>query len=118
MKRSKDKFYIKQIFECIMDGEVYATGKIAQEVGLSEKSVRNKLNEMNEFLLQNNLGEIQRKPRVGVWLEASTEKKEQIQTIRIIYILYQQCWEKIVDLLEQHVWFFRQNRNKMRSYYN
>lgn len=81
MKRSKDKFYIKQIFECIMDGEVYATGKIAQEVGLSEKSVRNKLNEMNEFLLQNNLGEIQRKPRVGVWLEASTEKKEQIQII-------------------------------------
>lgn len=27
MRRSKDKFYMKQILDCIMDGEVYATGK-------------------------------------------------------------------------------------------
>ncbi|HIX67777.1 MAG TPA: BglG family transcription antiterminator [Candidatus Anaerostipes excrementavium] len=81
MRRSKDKFYMKQIFDCIMDGEVYATGKIAQEIGLSEKSVRNKLNEMNEFLEHHNLGEIQRKPRVGIWLEASASQKEQIQAL-------------------------------------
>ena len=79
MRRSKDKFYMKQIFDCIMDGKVYATGKIAQEIGLSEKSVRNKLNEIDEFLKKNNLGEIQRKPRVGIWLEASAQQKEQIQ---------------------------------------
>ena len=40
MKRSKDKFYMKQIFDCISDGEIIATGKIAKEIGLSEKSVR------------------------------------------------------------------------------
>lgn len=38
MKRSKDKFYMKQIFDCISDGEIIATGKIAKEIGLSEKS--------------------------------------------------------------------------------
>ena len=33
MKRSKDKFYMKQIFDCISDGEIIATGKIAKEIG-------------------------------------------------------------------------------------
>lgn len=54
MKRSKDKFYMKQIFDCISDGEIIATGKIAKEIGLSEKSVRNRLNELSDFLLENN----------------------------------------------------------------
>ena len=40
---------MKQILDCIVDGEVYATGKIAREIGLSEKSVRNKLNELDIF---------------------------------------------------------------------
>lgn len=79
MKRSKEKFYMKQILDCIIDGEIIATGKIAKEVGLSEKSVRNKLNELDDFLMQNNLGMIQRKPRVGVWLEASEEQKEKLE---------------------------------------
>lgn len=52
MRRSKDKFYKRQIFDCLMEGKVVAAGEIAQEVGLSEKSVRNKLDGMNEFLLQ------------------------------------------------------------------
>ena len=81
MRRSKDKFYKKQIFDCLMDGKIVSAGKIAREVGLSEKSVRNKLDGMNEFLLQNNLGEIRRKPRVGIWLEATNEQKGQIQAI-------------------------------------
>ena len=81
MKRSKDKFYMKQIFDCISDGEIIATGKIAKEIGLSEKSVRNRLNELSDFLLENNLGEIQRKPRVGIWLEANENQKEEIQKV-------------------------------------
>lgn len=81
MKRSKDKFYMKQIFDCISDGEIIATGKIAKEIGLSEKSVRNRLNELSDFLLENKLGEIQRKPRVGIWLEANENQKEEIQKI-------------------------------------
>ena len=48
MKRSKDKFYMKQIFDCISDGKIIATGKIAKEIGLSEKSVRNRLNELSD----------------------------------------------------------------------
>ena len=52
MRRSKDKFYKRQIFDCLMEGKVVAAGEITQEVGLSEKSVRNKLDGMNEFLLQ------------------------------------------------------------------
>ena len=77
MKRSKDKFYMKQIFDCISDGEIIATGKIAKEIGLSEKSVRNRLNELSDFLLENNLGEIQRKPRVeSGWKQMKIKKKK------------------------------------------
>ncbi|MDO4168515.1 MAG: BglG family transcription antiterminator [Lachnospiraceae bacterium] len=78
MKRSKEKFYMKQILSGIIDGEVKTTGKIAQEIGLSEKSVRNKLNELDDFLAQNNLGIIKRKPRVGIWLEISEDQKEKL----------------------------------------
>ena len=46
---------MKQIFDCISDGEIIATGKIAKEIGLSEKSVRNRLNELSDFLLENKL---------------------------------------------------------------
>ena len=45
------------------------------------KSVRNRLNELSDFLLENKLGEIQRKPRVGIWLEANENQKEEIQKI-------------------------------------
>lgn len=79
MKRSKEKFYMKQILACIIDGEIMATGKIAKEVGLSEKSVRNKLNELDDFLTRNELGMIHRKPRVGIWLETSEEQREKLE---------------------------------------
>ena len=98
MKRSKDKFYMKQIFDCISDGEIIATGKIAKEIGLSEKSVRNRLNELSDFLLENNLGEIQRKPRVGIWLEANENQKEYLRNFH----KYKQT--------EINTWY---NRNKL-----
>ena len=75
MKQSKDEFYMKQILDYIIDGEIVSTGKIAKEVGISEKSVRNKLNDLDDFLRENEFGTIQRKPRVGIWLEATQEQK-------------------------------------------
>jgi activator of the mannose operon (transcriptional antiterminator) len=75
MKHKKEKIYMKQILKCIKDGEIVSTHFIAKTVGLSEKSVRNKITELNDYLMQGNLGEIQKKPRVGVWLEATEEQK-------------------------------------------
>ena len=42
MRRSKDKFYMKQILDCIMDGEVYATGKRNRD--FCNNSMKNKSN--------------------------------------------------------------------------
>lgn len=81
MKRSKGKYYMKQILDFIIDGEIVSTGKLAQGVGLSEKTVRNKLNDLDDFLQKNRLGKIQRKPRVGIWLEATEEQKKNIHTL-------------------------------------
>lgn len=81
MKKSKDEFYMKQILEYIMNGEIVSTSKIAHEVKLSEKTVRNKLNDLDDFLRKNGYGKIQRKPRVGIWLEATKEQKESINAV-------------------------------------
>ncbi len=71
-------------FRLISDGRNHCIGKIAKEIGLSEKSVRNRLNELSDFLLENKLGEIQRKPRVGIWLEANENKTKRRNTENII----------------------------------
>lgn len=81
MKQSKDKYYMKQILDFIIDGEIVSTSKIAKEVGLSEKSIRNKLNDLDDFLQKNKFGKIQRKPRVGIWLEATEKQKEEINVV-------------------------------------
>ena len=75
MKQSKDELYMKQILDFIMDGEIVSMGKIAKEVGISEKSVRNKLNDLDDYLRENDFGTIQRKPRVGIWLDSTPQQK-------------------------------------------
>ena len=84
MKRSKDKFYIETVFLIVFQmARSLQPERLTKEIGLSEKSVRNRLNELSDFLLQNKLGEIQRKPRVGIWLEAN-EKSKRRNTENII----------------------------------
>ncbi len=61
-----------------MDGKVVSTQFIADQVGLSEKSVRNKIANINDYLQENQLGCINKKPRVGVWLEMDESQKEKL----------------------------------------
>ena len=81
MKQSKDELYMKQILDFIMDGEIVSMGKIAKEVGISEKSVRNKLNDLDDYLRENDFGTIQRKPRVGIWFDSTPQQKEALSSV-------------------------------------
>lgn len=81
MKNDKDNYYFKEIIKCLLSGEIVSTSSIADLVGLSDKSIRNKIDEINNYLMQNNLGTIEKKRRIGVWLEMNDSQKQKLEQI-------------------------------------
>ena len=81
MKEAKKKYYNTEILNCLVDGDVVSTQKIALTIGISEKSVRNKIYDINEYLKENDMGIIQKKPRVGMWLECDEDQRQRLQSI-------------------------------------
>ena len=81
MKESKTNYYNLRILNCLIDGAVVSTKQIAAQIGVSEKTIRNKIYLINEYLSKNDLGIIRKKPRVGIWLECSELQKQQIHSI-------------------------------------
>lgn len=79
MKTEKEQYYSNKILRILLENDIVTNAYIADKVGLVEKSVRSKLNILNEFLEQNNLGLIEKKQKVGIWLNASAEQKRKIQ---------------------------------------
>lgn len=64
-----------------MDGEPVSTSQISKMIGLSEKSIRNKIYDINVYLKENDLGIINKKPRIGIWLESQDEQKQRLQSL-------------------------------------
>lgn len=81
MKEIKKKYYNYEILSCLIGGEIVSTKQIASTIGMSEKSVRNKIYEINQYLKDNQLGVIQKKPRVGIWLECDSNQQQKIETL-------------------------------------
>lgn len=50
MKEAKKQYYNTEILNCLIDGDVVSTQQIADAVGMSEKSIRNKIFDINEYL--------------------------------------------------------------------
>ena len=53
MKEAKKQYYNTEILNCLIDGDVVSTQQIADAVGMSEKSIRNKIFDINEYLQEN-----------------------------------------------------------------
>lgn len=83
MKILKHNYYNNQILNCLMTGNVVSAKYIADTVGLSEKSIRSKLSAINDYLQENNLGIIHRKPRIGIWLELDDIQHEKLESLLI-----------------------------------
>lgn len=75
MKSEREKQYNCKILEMLLANPVITVAFIAQEIGLSEKTVRNHLKVINDFLEKNNLGVVEKKQRIGVWLNATHDEK-------------------------------------------
>ena len=79
MNDKKSIYYIQAIFKVIFNTDNTLTiNQISQQIGLSEKTVRLKIDNINVFLSENNLGEIVKKRRTGVWLNCTNEQKMEI----------------------------------------
>lgn len=78
MRQDNDALYNQKIIRCLLDGGTYTTQTIAENVGLSEKTVRTRINQINEWLVQNDLGRIEKKQGAGVWLELTETQQEQL----------------------------------------
>lgn len=78
MKSEKENHYIRTILRLLLQKETVVTSQIAEMISLSEKATRNKLEHVQNYLLAYKLGSIEKKPRVGVWLQADANQREQL----------------------------------------
>ena len=78
MKQNKNTLYNNQILKCLMTGDTFTTQQIADNVGLSEKTVRTRINQLNDWLVEQGLGRIERKQGTGIWLELEEGQKMQL----------------------------------------
>lgn len=81
MKSIKENYYVKAILKTLLQKNIVATSEIATVISLSEKATRNKIEHIQQYLIENDLGRIEKKPRVGIWLQASEVQKDKITKI-------------------------------------
>lgn len=79
MKQDKNSLYNTRILTYLLNEETCTTAEIADEVGLSEKTVRIRLNELKDWMEQQDFGRIQKRQGAGVWLECSEEERQRLE---------------------------------------
>lgn len=81
MKKDKELLYDSRILECLLDGQTYPISQLAALLGLSEKTVRTKIDRLNDRLAEFCAGRIQKKQGTGVWLEATSKQRSAMQVL-------------------------------------
>ena len=81
MKVLKDNYYVREILNVLLNNEIISTKFLAEKLNISEKTARNKVDQVNLFLVESNLGKIEKKPRVGIYLVSNEEQKRKLSTI-------------------------------------
>ena len=79
MKQDKNSLYNTRILTCLLNEKTCTTAEIADAVGLSEKTVRVRLSELNDWMEQRGLGKVQKRQGAGVWLECSEEERQRLE---------------------------------------
>lgn len=81
MNDQKSNYYTQLILKALLNKEMVTTGQLAEEIGLSEKTIRTKVEVINNMLLDNQLGEICKKPRIGIWLNADAQQRLKLNSL-------------------------------------
>ncbi len=111
MKLEKESYYNNKILKILLDNKVVTASFIAEEIGLVEKSVRTRLKGIQIFLEENNLGIIEKKQRIGIWLNATSEQRRQLELAisNNRSELYIQDSEKRVDEVIRAIFLMKRN---------
>ena len=78
MNDNKSNYYTQQILKAFLENDMVTNNQLASEIGLSEKTIRTKIDAINTMLMENGLGEICKKPRIGMWLNADEYQRSKI----------------------------------------
>lgn len=78
-KNIKNEELSRQLLLQLINGKVISANNLADNIGVSEKSIRVKIDNLNGWLKENNLGSIVKKPRIGIWLQQSIEQKMRLK---------------------------------------
>ncbi|WP_440895103.1 BglG family transcription antiterminator [Amphibacillus sp. Q70] len=114
MKTKKERMLMKSILSLFVQNEVLTAEKIADSIGLSEKTVRTKINHINVFLEENNLGSLIKKPRIGIKLKATEQQRIAIKNLSDSIIVEEKRVEQ-KKRVEQTINFFLLEPNKYYS---
>ncbi|WP_077610940.1 BglG family transcription antiterminator [Clostridium sp. Marseille-P2415] len=79
MKQDKNSLYYNRILKCLLSGRTYTIVQLADSVGLSEKTLRTKINQLNDWMENSDLGSIKKKQGTGIWLDCSKGQLEAIK---------------------------------------
>ena len=79
MKEDKNALYNNKILQCLINGETYTILQLADNVGLSEKTVRTRIKQLEEWLEAEGLGKIEKRPGTGIWLELDGRQRKLLE---------------------------------------
>lgn len=65
----------------LLNREIITVKELSEEIGLTEKTTRARLNLLDQYLQEHQLGSIQRKTRIGVWLEMTIGKEPEVMDL-------------------------------------
>lgn len=81
MKEEKRNYYFSRILECLLEQETTTIEEISGKVKISEKTTRNRITDLNDYLQSENLGKILKKPRIGIKLECNEQQKKHLKEL-------------------------------------
>lgn len=78
MNLDKRKQYKNQIIQELLNVSRTSIGEISIKIKLSEKTTGIYINEINDYLINNDLGRIVKKRGIGIWLNATEKQRKEI----------------------------------------
>lgn len=78
MRKDKTSYYWREILSILLEEKEVANQSLADQLGISEKACRTKVASLAQYLEQQGWGQIEKKPRVGIWLNANTQQRQAI----------------------------------------
>jgi len=80
LKEDKNALYNNKILQCLINRETYTILQLADNVGLSEKTVRTRMKQLDEWLEAEGLGKIEKRRGTGIWLELDGRQKKILES--------------------------------------